>query len=48
MTLLIIVPFLADIFDFTQISLGNWLFTVGISLLPFVYIELKKKADLFN
>ena len=41
-TIVVIVPYLANIFDLVPLDKNQWLYTLGISILPIFIIELQK------
>ena len=42
---IVIIPFLANIFNLVNLNKIQWLYTIGISILPIVIIELQKKVN---
>ncbi|MBO0462249.1 cation-translocating P-type ATPase [Enterococcus sp. DIV1298c] len=45
--LLVTIPVTQHIFGFVTIGLTNWLWVLGLSLIPVIYIEIKKWTHLF-
>ena len=44
-TVVVIIPPVADVFELTNLTMVQWLITIGISVLPIPVIELQKKFD---
>ena len=44
-TIVVVVPSFADVFKLTSLTLNQWLYTIGISLLPIAIIELQKLSN---
>ena len=42
---IILIPFLANIFEATLLNIEQWIITIIISLLPTIYMELQKKKN---
>lgn len=43
--IVVIIPGLADIFKLVPLNKIQWLYTIGISILPIVIVELQKKLN---
>ena len=43
--IVVIIPYLAHIFDLVPLNQTQWIYTIGISFLPIVIIELQKKFN---
>ena len=44
-TVVVVVPQLAGIFKLTNLSISQWIQTIGISLLPIVLMEIQKVVN---
>ncbi len=44
-TVVVIIPPVADVFELTNLTMVQWLITIGISVLPIPVIELQKRFD---
>ena len=44
-TVVVIIPPVADVFELTNLTMVQWLITIGISVLPIPVIELQKRLD---
>ena len=44
-TIVVILPPIANLFDLTPLTNVQWLYTIGISILPIFIMELQKKAN---
>ena len=44
----VIVPYFAKIFDLVPLNKTQWIYTIGISFLPIIIIELQKMLNLFR
>lgn len=46
--IVVIIPGLAKIFKLVPLNKIQWLYTIGISILPIIIIELQKKLNEFK
>ena len=46
--IVVIVPAFADVFKLTNLTAWQWMYTVGISLLPVVIMEVQKFSNEFR
>ena len=46
--IVIVIPFLANVFSLTPLTQEQWMYVVGISILPIVIMELQKLLNLKN
>lgn len=44
-TIVVVIPIFANVFDLVPLTKIQWIYTVGISILPIVIIEFQKKAN---
>lgn len=44
----VIIPYFAKIFDLVPLNKIQWIYTIGISLLPIIIIELQKMLNLYR
>lgn len=47
LALIVMVPFIGSVVELYPINLAQWLMVIGISIIPFIYIELRKKFTNF-
>ena len=43
--IVVAIPYLANIFDLVPLNQTQWIYTIGISILPIIIIELQKKLN---
>lgn len=43
--IVVVVPQIAEIFKLVPLNKAQWIYTIGISLLPLIIIEIQKKFD---
>lgn len=46
--IVVIVPSFAEVFKLVPLSQTQWLYTLGISILPLIIVELQKKLNEFK
>lgn len=46
--IVVVIPNLANIFKLTSLNLHQWLYTIGISILPIIIMEIQKLKDNWN
>ena len=47
-TIVVVIPGLAEVFKLTNLTARQWLYTIGISLLPVVIMEVQKLSNEFK
>ena len=47
-TIVVVIPGLAEVFKLTNLTAKQWLYTIGISLLPVVIMEVQKTSNEFK
>ena len=43
--IVVIIPSFADVFKLVTLNKTQWLYTLGISVLPLIIVELQKKLN---
>lgn len=44
-TIVVIIPNVAEVFKLVPLNNAQWIFTIGISMLPLIIIEIQKKIN---
>ncbi len=43
--IVVVIPQIADVFKLTPLTSTQWLYTIGISVIPVVVMEIQKKFN---
>lgn len=46
--IVVIVPSFAEVFKLVPLNQTQWLYTIGISILPLIIVELQKRTNEFR